>query len=102
MALNLHLYSFGVSCVVLRGVCLASNIMGVNGTSPVVLKAANKRIQKTQQRCLCSEIRTWLLTVVHKHICEHFHVELYIYMKLTKQYRLTQLASLKDSQKRRK
>lgn len=31
-----------------------------------------------KQQCLSSEITTWLLTVVYRHICEHFHVELYI------------------------
>lgn len=71
--------------------------MGVNGTSLVVLKLANSNAspQKSRLGYSLSFTDTFVSTFMWNYIsCRK--------LALTKQYRLTQLAGFKDSQKRRK
>ena len=52
---------------------LSPNIMGLDGSQLVVLKAPKreKKISKTQQQCLFPQIISWL---IHRSCCDVLHV----------------------------
>lgn len=63
-----------------RDVCLLLNIMQLDYTCLVVLKAPIKYILKTQQLFLFPELKTWLLKIIQRLYHELFHVGFFFFL----------------------